>query len=385
MYLGDFSKKREQELIKSIKLFQDTLSKNTDKIKIIVSDLSKRLFNKMCEDGLLKPNDAFTDVEEAIKEYIKRKQTEEFPNVYFILSPEINECFGDEEMYYIEKFHDGLIKLKLYNKETMEEDLKMVNSERFFIFKNVNNSYNMLKFEFAIRTRSSSLNPHIIDIIRYILGIYKITDDKVIITNPNIIPKINNWELASKIFEQHINIIIKEFRYCVQLNSSGEPFSNAMSKRNYCSTNFMKTKIDINNLSKEDLEEIENYAKWGLLTKDTDGNYHINYYTYSLLLYILNGYNDYLTYKVIRFFWSDDGLRNMVNELCIKPIEKNETYPDKLKRLLYFAQEYSRILERKGMPTFIAVKFLEEYNHEVDLFKELLESRENNLTLERKL
>ena len=381
MYLRYFDLKREQELIKSIKLFQDILSKNTDKIKIIVSDLSKRLFNKMCEDGLLKPNDAFTDLEEATKEYIKRKQTEEFPNVYFILSPEINECFGDEEMYYIEQFNNKLIELKLYNKGIFDEELKMVNSERFFTIKDTN-SHNMIGFgvEYAIRILRSDYKPNVIDIIRYILGIYQISDDKVIITNPNIIPKINNWELASKIFEEHINIIEKESRY------SAPEFDKACKYYdNYLATNFMKTKIDINNLSKEDIEELDNYAKWNLLTKDTDGNYHINYYTYSLLLYILNGYNDYTTYKVVRFFWNEENLQDIVDELCIKPFEKYETNPDKLKRFIYFAQEYSRILEGKYAAINRSLELFKEYKNEVDLFKELLESRKNNLTLERKL
>ena len=159
---------------------------------------------------------------------------------------------------------------------------------------------------------------------------------------------------------------------------------------NYLATNFMKTKIYINNLSKEELEELDNYAKWNLLTKDTDGNYHINYYTYYLLFYILNGYkccsyDGYNIYEVVRFFWHDNDLRSNINELCIKQFEKNETNPDKLKRLVYFAQEYSRILEGKHNITFGTIKFFEEYNHEVDLFKKLLESRENNLTLERKI
>lgn len=73
--LGDFSKSREENLIGAINLFRQVLSKDNKNLKIIVSDLSKRLFLKMCEDGLLNLEDAFIDLEEGKKEYLKRRQT----------------------------------------------------------------------------------------------------------------------------------------------------------------------------------------------------------------------------------------------------------------------------------------------------------------------
>ncbi len=390
-YLGDFDLKREEELVNSIKWFQNILTKdNNSYIKIIVSELSKRLFNKMCEDGLLNYNDAILDIEEAKKEYIRRKQTEEFPKVLFMLSPKINSCFGDEEMYYISKFKNSLIKDGFITIDSDEKDLNYYKSIFYCTIANPESSYIMLPDLEQFKIMCSKANPHMLDIIRYILGVYKIIDDKVIINNPNILPKINNWKLASKVFEEHTSIITKESRYLLKYDYFGNysfecGFYKAHIDYDYLSNNFKNTKIDTTNLSKEEYDEIDNYAQWNLLTKDTDGNYHINYYTYSLLLYILNGYKDYNIYQCVRFWWNEKNLKDIIDELVVEQMKKMETDPDKAKRVVYFAQEYSRILQNKGHIIHTALDLFKEYIDEVDLFKELLEKREDNLALKRKV
>ena len=102
--LGDFDKKREENLINTLEVIKEVISKDDGTLKIIVSDLSKRLFLKMGEDGHLEKDTALVDLEQAKKVYLEKKKIEESPRILFIFSPIVHNCFGDEEMYNMAKF-----------------------------------------------------------------------------------------------------------------------------------------------------------------------------------------------------------------------------------------------------------------------------------------
>ncbi len=235
----------------------------------------------MCEDGLLNLEDAFIDLEEGKKEYLKRRQTEEKPVIEFILSPILYNYFGDEEVYYIDKFVKSLgLSFSNINENNIPYMLLTLKVEGW-------NSF--ITDTMAFRVHYGNFNFELIDIIRYILGIYEIKDKKVFIASKEIYPKIKSDELAFDIIKKHYETMFKEFRF-----SSGDPdrffnsFGGHRGKLDYLTSSFTRTAININELTNHKKEDLEELAKWELLTLDTDGLYHFNHETYSILPFILD-------------------------------------------------------------------------------------------------
>lgn len=379
MTLGDFSKRREENLIGAIDLFKDILSKHKE-LKVIVSDLSKRLFLKMVEDGLVSIDDAFIDLEQAKNEYIKRRQTEEKPVIEFILSPILYKFFGDEEVYYIDKF---VKSLGLAFSDINENAIPY-----WLIALKTDNSASFITDTMALHMRSGKFNFELIDIIRYILGIYEIKDKKVIITSKEIYPKIKSGELAFDIIKKHYETMFKEFRF-----SSGDPdrffnsFGGHRGKLDYLTSSFTRTTININeltNIQKEDLEEL---TKWGLLTLDTDGLYHFNHETYSILPFILDFdgrlYNIYQKIFGICSFFKYRDEKNQRDNLFkvwinyIDDLEVKEKIAFFTEKFNYILSNYLPVLNRNSLIAF------QNYCDELRCFKGLYEEKNQKLIREK--
>ena len=257
--LGDFSKRREENLIGAINLFKDILSKHKY-LKVIVSDLSKRLFLKMVEDGLVSIDDAFIDLEH----------------------------FADEEVYYIDKFVKSLgLSFSDINENAIPYWL--------ITLKKVEDWNTFITDTMAVCICYGNFNFELIDIIRYILGIYEIKDKKVFITSKEIYPKIKSLDLDFDIIKKHYETMFKEYRFpshnYQDVYYEGEFFKSFQGHRgklDYLTSSFTRTAININELPNPQKEDLEELTKWGLLTLDTDGLYHFNHETYSILPFILD-------------------------------------------------------------------------------------------------
>ncbi len=388
MTLGDFSKRREENLIGAIDLFKDILSKHKE-LKVIVSDLSKRLFLKMCEDGLLNLEDAFIDLEQAKNEYIKRRQTEENPIIEFILSPTLYNYFADEEVYYIDKFVKSLgLSFSNINENTIPYNLLTLKVKGL-------NSF--ITDTMAFHVYYGNFNFELIDIIRYILGIYEIKDKKVIITSKEIYPKIKSLDLAFDIIKRHYEAMFKERRFSKVIyfqdvydkDEFFNSFNGQRGKLDYLTSSFTRTAINISEfptIQKEDLEEL---AKWGLLTLDTDGLYHFNHETYSILPFILDFderlYNIYQkVYDICNFFksWDDYNKNQRANlfKAYINYIDDLETK----EKIAFFTEKFNYILSNYEVDlTRNSLLAFQNYCDELRCFKGLYEEKGQKLIREK--
>lgn len=392
--LGKYDKQREEELIKTIETFKEYFTRDNH-IKIIVSDLSKRLFYKLCNDGILKEELAFTDLSLAKEEYMRRKQTEEYPKIDFILSPNLADCFGDEEFYYINKFMESIIKNSkkiLWGDPPYEEDtenFKMITSILILNIHEYSYRVDPLCMPSRLQNRfdDARLNPETIDIIRYILGIYEIHENKIEITKTPLFPKLNDYELIANIFKEHYKTMIKNGRYMTSEEDEGLIRVKCYDLIRYWDLFvklFERTIMPLDNLTNDQKEEIEELHKWGLLTKDTEGNYHYNYETYSLIAYIFNNYS--LVAKSINqafsFAWREDekSFRKILSEQRFKSFENIDE--EEVKKLRYCFSTYAEVITNHGgMRIWPSHSSINKHFRDLELFKNLEEKKELNKKL----
>ena len=310
--LGDFDKKREENFINTLEVIKEVISKDDGTLKIIVSDLSKRLFLKMGEDGLLEKDAALVDLEQAKKVYLEKKKIEGSPRILFIFSPIVRSCFGDEEMYNMAKFIEMIgenaqkvLVFDLKDGNHPEYGFNDISASLSFFAAKCNGASTFLNDTIDFRTRTIKGNFKLIDLIRYILGIYEIKNKQVIITTPEIYPKINNKELAFSLLDQHYKIMEKEQRF-IDPRKFFSGFGAHRGDIKYLTSSFSKTSLDITKLGNVGKTDLDTLAKWGMLTLDNEGLYHVNYETYGILPFILDfdtrlKYIYESIYKIFRF------------------------------------------------------------------------------------
>ena len=384
--LGDFSKKREENLIEFIDTIKDVISKDDGTLKIIV-----RLFLKMCEDGFLEKNTALTDLEDAKKVYLEKRKEEENPRVLFIFSPLIHECFGDEELYNMTQFYEmiGEDPKKVLGFAPEDKNVpgsrlnKISASCSFLVPKLFGNGSTLLSDNIEVRTRVfKKAGFKLIDIIRYILGIYEIKDNEVIITTPEIYPKINNRELALSILEQHYQIMLKEDRFI----NPYEPFSGIRTHRayiDYLTSSFTRTTLDIDKLVNFAKDDLDTLVKWGMLTLDNQGLYHVNYETYAIFPFTLN-FDARLKdlykhiFDIFRFFHynkqDENTSRTNFIQRMYKKFEGFNLTSDDIDNITFFTDKFNYIFSNYWDPlTWESLTAFDEFCDELDLFGGKLE------------
>ena len=351
----------------------------------------------MCEDGFLKKEDALIDIEKAKEVYLAKKKTEEYPQILFILSPIIHDGFGDEEMYNMAKFFEAIGEdaKKVLTFELADSNHpgygvnKMSNSCFFFTGKNPNAS-TFLTDTMEFRTRFCKCAFKLIDLIRYILGIYEIKNNQVIITTNEIYPKINNKELAFSVLNQHYQIMYKEQRYI----NPREWFDGIRKHRgdiNYLISSYPRTVIDITKLVNEKAD-LDTLVKWGMLTLDNKELYHVNHETYTILPFILDfDARLQLIYKKIydifnffKFPREEDTRKNFFQQFIYNNLDAYNLTNYDIENITFFITKFSYIIENFGyVYTQNSFKAFKEYYYELELFINLLNEKNKNLVREK--
>ena len=317
---------REEIFLNGIKFFISTIMENPDRIKVIVSDSGRRLYQKLVSDNLL-DDIAYTDIDLAGQKYLKRKNSEECPMVDFITS-NIGYESGEEEQYNIDLFFKKIrVKKSEINKSSVWLNAPYIYSSPVLI-----DEWLQWRFNYNdIMVSVPDINRFNIDIMRYINGKYHLHDDVVEINSLDNIDLYGDAiilnDFSKKVYLDAIKII----------NKRGEAFKLYAVEGSLNNSLFLKEYMIIKPKNDEEKRQLDSYVDYGYLIRDRKeiDKYYLTNLTMYVVPIVFSQFDADITNKfwqIFRLNWRDSfkEQKKWIEYIKNMDIYKNNGYEDEL-------------------------------------------------------